>query len=125
MLIRPDTCRADLFRGAIVSWNGVHSVQNDRVWDLIEEARDIGVKHVPAAGSVDFRRTFERHVAEASRPEAVRIVVQQPLEQWTEQSARHFLCRALTHGRDTRRPRDCHLEESSHAERGVTGRFPA
>ena len=108
-----------------MSWNGVHSVQNDRVWDLIEEAGDIGVKHVPAVGSVDFPRTFERHVAEASRPEAAQTVVQQPLEQWTEQSAKHFLCRALTHGRDTRRPRGCHLEESSHAERVVTGRFLA
>ena len=77
---------------------------DDRVWDLIEEAGDIGVKHVPAAGSVDFPHTLECHVAGASRPEAVRIVVKQPLEQWTAQSKRLFLCHALTHVRDIRRP---------------------
>ena len=70
-----------------------------------EDAGDVGVKHVPTAGSVGFGHTLECHVAGESRVEAVRIVVKKRSERWVAQSAKYFLCHAVTHGRRTRRPR--------------------
>jgi hypothetical protein len=52
---------------------------------------------------MEFDDPLDGQLAAASRPEAVRIVVKDPLEERTEELANHLLSNAVAHGGDAQR----------------------
>lgn len=71
------------------------------VRDVVKEPLNISVEHVVAPLLMEFDDPLDSHVASASRSEAKRVVVKDPLEERTQELTNHLLSNAVTHGGDS------------------------
>ena len=71
---------------------------------MILEPLDVGVEYVFVPKPMEFDDLLHGPMAAASRSEAKRVVVKDPLEERTEELANHLLSNAVAHGGDAQGP---------------------
>jgi transposase len=73
---------------------GGHSCHDDLERNVVEEPLDVGVEYtVPLP--MEFQDSLHRHVTVACRPEPIRIIVKDRLEDGTQKQPEHFLSDAI------------------------------
>ena len=75
------------------------------VRQVIEESGNVSIEYVTVPLPPEFEYPFDRLMAVAARPEAVRVVVKPSLEDRTQELPKHLLSHPITHSRDTQRPK--------------------
>jgi len=75
------------------------------VRQVIEESGNVSIEYMTVPLPPEFEYPFDRLMAVAARPEAVRVVVKPSLEDRTQELPKHFLSDPITHSRDTQRPK--------------------
>ena len=73
------------------------------VRDVVEEPLDVGVEYVGVPLPMEFQHPLHGLMTVACRPEAIGVVVKDPLEERTQEEPKHLLSNAVADGGDTQR----------------------
>jgi hypothetical protein len=68
------------------------------MWEIVEEPLDISVEHMVVPLLMEFQDFAHGHVAIAVWPEAIRVIVKQPLKERTQEEAYHILGNPIANG---------------------------
>ncbi len=71
--------------------------------DVVKEPLDVGVEYVSVPLPMEFQHPLDGLMTVASRPEPVRIVVEDRLEERTQEEPKHLLSNAVADGGDAER----------------------
>ena len=74
---------------------GGHPCHDDLERYVVEEPLDVGVEHMTVPLPMEFQDPLHRHMTVACRPETVRVIVKDRLEDGTQKQPEHLLSNAI------------------------------
>lgn len=72
--------------------------------DVVKEPLDVGIEYMGVPLLTEFQHPRHRPMTVACRPEPIGVVVEDPLEERTQELPEHFLSNAVADSGDTQGP---------------------